>query len=134
MRITCENEEFDRLSCGECGIVFYAPSAWVTRRRDHGEHGRAFCCPNGHGRAWGESTLDAVRRERDRLKQQTARLEDERKEAEDRAKKAEANAKRIKKRAVAALCPCCNRHFNQLEAHMKRKHPEVVKLPTRKIA
>ena len=132
---------FECLTCGECGIVFYVPRDWVTRRRDHGEHGGEFCCPNGHCRVWKESALDKMRRERDRLKQDQARLEQEKQEAWatanaqlERAQKAEAEVKRVRKRAAAALCPCCNRHFANVERHIKTKHPDVVPMPGRKIA
>ncbi len=128
---TLGGETFEELSCGQCGIKFYAPQHWVECRRDRGDHGREFTCPNGHSRVWGTSTLDKIRQERDRLKQQTARLEDERRDALAVAEKALAEARRVKKRAQAALCPCCNRHFSQLERHMKSKHPDVVKLPLR---
>lgn len=129
---TFDGQTFTRLQCGECGILFAAPAHWVEVRRDRGDHGKEFYCPNGHCRVWGASTLDKVRQERDRLKQQAARLEDEVREANDRAAQEAKKAARIKKRAEAALCPCCNRHFSQLERHMKSKHPDVVKLPLRK--
>lgn len=35
----------------------------------------------------------------------------------------------IKKRVQGGACPCCNRHFVQLERHMATKHPEIVGLP-----
>jgi hypothetical protein len=28
------------------------------------------------------------------------------------------------KRVNAGICPCCNRHFTDLERHMKSKHVE----------
>ena len=31
---------------------------------------------------------------------------------------------RLKKRAIAGVCPCCNRTFQQLAAHMAHKHPD----------
>lgn len=127
-----EGENFTKLNCGECGINFCAPSHWVEVRRDRGDHGKEFHCPNGHARVWNTPTIDKIRQERDRLKQQTARLEDEVREANQRAELEAKRAARIKKRAEAALCPCCNRHFSQIERHMKSKHPEVVKMPLRK--
>lgn len=124
----------DEISCGECGIKFFVPSNWVEDRRDKGNYGRRFHCPNGHVRVWSESTLDVVTRERDRLKQANARLEDELRDGVARADREAKKAARVKRRAEAALCPCCNRHFSQLERHMKSKHPDVVKLTPRKSA
>lgn len=34
---------------------------------------------------------------------------------------------RLKNRAAAGMCPCCNRHFTNLERHMGTKHPEFAK-------
>ncbi len=125
---------FELLNCGECGIDFYAPAHWVKVRRDWGDHGKEFYCPNGHCRVWRTPEIDTIRRERDRLKQQAAQLEDEKRNALAVAERALAETRRVKKRAQAALCPCCNRHFRQLAAHMKNKHPEIVQLPERKKA
>jgi hypothetical protein len=33
------------------------------------------------------------------------------------------HATRITKRAKAGVCPCCNRTFKQLAAHMASQHP-----------
>ena len=123
-----DGETFERLQCGQCGIAFYAPSFWVEVRRDRGDHGKEFHCPNGHTRVWRVPEIDKIRQERDHLKQQAARLEDERREANERADREAKKAARIKRRAEAALCPCCNRHFTQIERHMKLKHPNVVSL------
>lgn len=34
-------------------------------------------------------------------------------------------------RVSAGTCPCCNRSFKQLAAHMKNKHPDYVDKATR---
>jgi hypothetical protein len=103
----------------------------------------SFWCPYGHEQHFvaGETDEQRLRRERDNLKQQMARVEDEknaalREAATERAARAEAErkAKAIKRRAEAALCPCCNRSFSQLARHMKSKHPDVVPMPTKKSA
>lgn len=31
---------------------------------------------------------------------------------------------RMKNRVGNGVCPCCNRHFKNLQGHMKTKHPE----------
>ena len=122
---------FERLNCGECGINFYAPQDWVVRRRDHGEHGREFNCPNGHSRVWRESALDKMRRERDQLKQDQARYEEWLAEERRRVVVAERQtaafkgvATKLKKRAIGGTCPCCNRSFSALAKHIATKHPD----------
>lgn len=116
---------FELISCGECGIEFLAPYSWVVDRRDRGEHGKKFVCPNGHLRIWSEATIDKIRRERDCLQQQMVRVEGERNEAERRAALAEAAKKRIERRVSGGTCPCCTRTFQNLAEHMKTQHPEM---------
>lgn len=120
--------------CGTCAVWHTVPEiVWDAQVREGGFH----TCPNGHSRGWKTGTeqkeQEAIRRERDRLKQETARLEDEKREAWatanaqlERAQKAEAATKRLKKRASAGTCPCCSRTFSNMATHMKRQHPGFV--------
>lgn len=129
--------KFSRLCCTECATVYFFPEDWCNKAS---VDGRSWQCPNGHGQHFGNGELDTLRRERDRLKQNEARLIEEAAEAnrqriaaQSERLKAERQTKRVVKRAQAAMCPCCNRHFANVEAHMKTQHPDVVKLPERKI-
>lgn len=129
--------EFVEHTCANCGCVWGFPRVLREQRlRD----GQGFFCPNGHERHFtrGQSSEDELRRERDLLKQQLAAKDDEinwqrkaKESAREEAKheRARANgykghATRITKRAKAGVCPCCNRTFKQLAAHMALKHPE----------
>lgn len=111
---------FTKMNCGACGVEFYVPDHFYTERRQTKKH---WHCPNGHIRVFRESEADELRRERDRLKQQLAQKDDEiaRKEMERRA--AVGQVTRLKNRAAKGVCPCCNRHFTNLERHMATKHP-----------
>jgi hypothetical protein len=91
-----------------------------------------FYCVHGHTRWFppGESEEDKLRRERDQLKQRIAYKDDMIREAREqaeherrRANGYKGHATRITKRAKAGVCPCCNRTFKQLAAHMKSQHP-----------
>lgn len=88
----------------------------------------SFFCSYGHKQFYvqGESEAAKLRRERDRLAQRVAQVEDERNEAQQAAAKAERATKRLKKRAAAGTCPCCQRTFLNMTAHMKGQHPEFV--------
>ena len=108
-------------SCCDCGIVFGVPDLWLQQKRLDKAR---FWCPNGHVLSYKDSSLDAMRRERDRAVQQQARLEEEKREAEARAEKAERATARLKKRAAAGTCPCCTRSFTNMARHMKDKHPD----------
>jgi DNA repair exonuclease SbcCD ATPase subunit len=136
--ITCAVVE-----CGECGIPYTVPlTVYETHKREGGFH----YCPNNHGWGWEKSasTLarererqEAIRRERDRAIQENARLEESvkawmeqatmdaeaRRTAERQAAAAKGQATKLRKRASAGTCPCCNRTFKQLAAHMASKHP-----------
>jgi hypothetical protein len=75
--------------------------------------------------------LDEERRLRQRAEQNVAMWADDAKEARERAEKErrrangyKGHATRITKRAKAGVCPCCNRTFKQLAAHMATQHPQ----------
>lgn len=116
--------------CCRCKEPFgLLQSSYDTLQRN----GATFHCPWGHVQhfAEGETEADKLRRERDRLKQNTAYLQDQLREAREatehqrrRANGYKGHATRITKRAKAGVCPCCNRTFKQLAAHMANKHPE----------
>src|SRR5690348_431440 len=108
-----ESDDYALVNCYSCGVRYLIPvilnNAALGSR---GPGGRQIHCPNGH--RWhyiGETTEENVRRERDRAVQEQARLAEELAAAERAKERALAEARRIKKRAAAALCPCCNRHF-----------------------
>lgn len=110
-----------QITCGKCGIVFAMPDRYESARR---EDGATFYCPNGHPRAFVDSETDKLRRERDLLKQQMAQKDDQLNRAETLAAAAKSQVAKLKKRAKSGTCPCCNRTFSNMAAHMKTKHPE----------
>ena len=91
-----------------------------------------FYCPYGHEQHFveGETDLDKMRRERDRLAQRVAEWTDEarrerelREVAERRAAAARGQVTKIKNRVGHGVCPCCNRTFENLARHMANQHP-----------
>ena len=115
--------EFTAMCCGECGIEYQVPEPFYRERKNNGG---GWHCPNGHVRQFRESDVEKLRRERDRLQQQIARAEQEAAADRVRAERAELAAKRLKKRAAAGTCPCCQRTFANMAAHMKHQHPDFV--------
>jgi hypothetical protein len=92
-----------------------------------------FHCPYGHKQHFpqGKSEvekmrdqLDAERRRRERAEQESAYQIDARNTAERSARAYKGQVTRLRNRAKAGVCPCCNRHFSQLERHMASQHPE----------
>lgn len=111
------------INCCTCGIQFHVPDTWHdARRNDHA----SFYCPNGHQQAFlGKSEAEKLREERDRLAQRIAQRDDEIREAEKKVATATKKIKRLQKRASAGVCPCCNRTFSNMAAHMKTCHGDV---------
>lgn len=104
-----------------CGVWFAIPQRMIDARR---EDGGTFYCPNGHKLSYGETALDKERKGAGRL---AAQLDQEQaaRRATERSLAAQKGATtRLKRRAVAGVCPCCNRTFKQLARHMASKHPE----------
>lgn len=121
------NNEWSRIECCVCGIAYYVPQPWESARRRKGD---GFHCPNGHSLHFGDNETDKLRRERDILIQEKARFLEEanrlRSRVDRHARTAAAykgQVTKLRKRASAGLCPCCNRSFENLQRHMKTKHP-----------
>jgi hypothetical protein len=122
----------DCASCGEPIRLEAAQELSLRRSR------QTFYCLWGHqnyfpaGKTEAEKAreeAEAMRRERDKLKQNTAYLEDRlkavkeaRDHAERRAAAARGQVTRLKNRAAAGVCPCCNRSFENLRRHMQARH------------
>ena len=115
--------------CGTCGVWFTVPViVYENHRREGGYH----FCPNGHARGWRtgeeERERNALRLERDRLKQDAARLEDELVAERRRGEAAEKQLLQVRRRATAGVCQCCHRSFANVARHMRNKHGNVVPL------
>lgn len=122
-------------SCYKCGTNFALTNDFQAERlRDRAE----FFCPNGHAQHYiGKTEEERLREELERTKrgaEQNVRFLESRVAAEKAAAhgarvsagRAKAKLDRAMKRVGAGVCPCCNRTFKQLAAHMKTKHKDVV--------
>ena len=123
------------INCWKCKTLYFLPRALYVSAKANSKI--SFFCPFGHSAHYpdGPTDEDKLRQERDRLKQETARLEEsrarlveERDAAERRAAAARGQVTKLKRRAANGVCPCCSRHFTNLERHMKSKHAEYTKL------
>jgi len=124
--------ELIEMQCGTCGVWHAIPKAMRDSCKEEGGY---WHCPNGHQRGYREGLheREALRRERDKLKQDAARLEQEREEALKEARAMKDKYLKVQKRAAAGVCPCCNRTFTNVQRHMKTKHPNVVPLEQKKV-
>lgn len=117
-----------------CGMQFALPEDFYDQAQK--DHDIWFYCPRGHRQHYiGETEEQKLRRrlreEQERAagaiqRERTRRLaaEDQR-DAAERSKAATKGAlTKAKKRAINGVCPCCNRHFANVQSHMEEKHPK----------
>lgn len=113
------------LQCGTCGVYHAIPAAMYNTCLVEGGF---WNCPNGHSRGFSEgslrSDLEKETKRRKWAEQNAINARKEADEAERRRAAQKSATTRLKNRAKAGVCPCCNRTFKQLAAHMKNKHPE----------
>ena len=117
-------DELHKIQCGGCGVWHAIPAKLHETCL---EEGGFWYCPNGHQRGYreGKHAKEALRRERDALKQRVAQLDDAVAEERRRRGDAEKKLSSARRRATAGVCPCCNCTFQNVQRHMKTKHPNV---------
>ena len=109
------------IDCCECGAQIALTSNFERSLRD--DH-RTFYCPSGHYQNFpAKNEAEKLREALHSAELETTRLAQQVKKAQIEKDAAEKETARLKMRAVAGLCPCCNRTFLQLARHMKSKHP-----------
>lgn len=125
-----------------CGIQHAVPQSLrdmqIQQHRD-GRMQQGIYCPLGHKWLYsGEAEVDRVKRrmqealnaeqaatQRERQRHDQTRAELRETEARRRGEKAAKT--RIKNRVSKGVCPCCNRHFENLQRHMTGQHSDFVK-------
>lgn len=117
------------INCPQCQVRFGLAEATEAVLRQSSQD---FYCPFGHKQHFPQGLTEAekLRRERDALRQDKARLHDEIAHQQNRRRAAERSAAgykgaatRIRNRVRNGVCPCCNRTFQNLAAHMANQHP-----------
>lgn len=103
-----------------CGIVYAMPS---DLNRHSQETGATTYCPLGHA---GVPQTEPLQKQLAEA-QRRARANRDLLEAEERSHSATrghvTRAKRQLARIGNGVCPCCNRHFTNVERHMASQHP-----------
>ncbi len=121
--------ELVKVECCNCGCVYGLTETMERRMRD--SHA-LFYCPNGHSQYFPGET------EAEKLKRQVAQLQTsiehkdanisslrEQRSALERSRAALKGVHtRTCNRVKNGVCPCCNRTFANLAAHMHTKHPD----------
>lgn len=117
-----------------CGIQHAVPRNLVEKQRREHEENRpqtAIYCPLGHtwvrsGPSKAKQLEQQVARERAWRDQAEARAREERERRARTERQLSAQrgvTTRIKNRVAKGVCPCCNRHFENLQRHMATQHP-----------
>jgi hypothetical protein len=108
------------IGCGTCHIDLAVPRGFLdARKRD----GATFYCPVGHKMSYGEGETERLKRRLESANARAIHAEDQRRAAERRTAAYKGQVTKIKKRVGNGVCPCCNRHFANVERHMENKHP-----------
>jgi hypothetical protein len=120
--------KLEAVTCCVCGVVFGLPSYLKKSLKSEGGD---FWCPNGHRQYYTEPEIEKLKKQLAQakrlaeLRQQWYDAEREDHAATKRSLSATKGAlTRTKKRVAAGVCPCCKRHFENLERHMHTKHPD----------
>ena len=128
---------FHVVHCYTCGVPF-GITAKMHRRVVVEARGVVYCPACGCKTCWRESVADVQIK---RLKQQLqtadtrantanrhAHLVEQRADGVERRLSATKGVvTRMKNRVSRGICPCCKRHFTNLERHMDTKHPSYAK-------
>lgn len=118
-------------TCCNCGMQFCLTKDFYDQlQRENG----SFCCPRGHSQHYTETRVmrleKELKRKEDDLRREREWHETTRK-SRDRARRSASAYKgkvtKIKNRIHNGVCPCCKRHFTNLERHMKMQHPDFNK-------
>lgn len=105
-----------------CGIKFAAPSDMWDRAR---QGKLTIYCPSGHTCRWSAKTDEQVERERRVAAESQVSAMQDQLDASERSRRAlKGQVTKAKRRVGNGVCPCCSRHFANVERHMKGQHPE----------
>ena len=118
-------------TCFKCGVLFAMPADLMENLR---KNRNSFFCPNGHSQAYTGKTkaeklqdkLDAKERELERAERRRAGAEAREKMANNSLRATKGVVTKMKNRASKGICPCCNRHFVNVQRHMETQHPDFV--------
>lgn len=108
--------------CTNCGVVYGVSEDYEDRRRqDH----KSFYCPNGHSQYYPQkSREERLKAQLEATSSQLSRTQSRLEVTRRQKAAAKGQLTKTKRRIANGVCPCCNRTFADLAAHMNCKHPE----------
>jgi len=109
--------------CYKCGIAFCVTKDFDEKNLEH--RANNFYCPAGHQQHYiGKSDLDKMKERLRRSELETEQAEKELKATRRSRTALKSEITKTKNRIAQGACPCCNRHFMNIQRHMKSKHPD----------
>lgn len=122
MSAFADNQWFEVVSCGHCGIPFCMSLDFYRKRQE--DH-KSWYCPNGHQRQYNsESEASKLKRELERTRQMQDAAEARANTAENERHQIATAHRKMRVRVMNGVCPCCNRQFPNLLRHMQTQHPD----------
>lgn len=110
------------VGCYKCGVLFGMPDELDNKFRQTHE---MFCCPFGHQQHYlGETREEALKRQLQQSEARCSHTEDQLESTQNSLRSTRGVVTRIKNRVKRGVCPFCNRHFENVERHMKAKHSD----------
>ncbi len=117
-----ETITLELMVCSDCGVVYGLSERYQqARSEDH----KSWYCPNGHSQHYPQETREErLKRQLDATSRQLSRTQSRLETAKRQKAAARGQLTKTRRRIANGVCPCCNRTFANLGAHMHTKHPD----------
>lgn len=108
--------------CATCGVEFGLTADY---QRHMLQSHQIFYCPNGHHNFYsGETEAERLKRELSNTQSALASVRAELATTKHSRAAVSGELTKFKTRVQNGVCPCCHRHFVNLERHMHNKHAD----------
>jgi len=126
--------EIETRTCPVCGVHYGVDKALIDRRLREGGH---WFCTNGDSLSFIEPEVEKLRKQLasaqgnlNFYRSYSEQKEAEAKELGKQVRAQKAAKTRLMRRVTNGVCPCCQRHFANVQRHMQSRHPDSVIGPT----
>jgi len=117
--------ELTEINCGECGGTYAINERFRKQKQNNGGGWNCPYCEISWG-YFGKTEAQCLKEQLEAEKRGKELAQRQARAARNQTRAYKGQITKIKKRVHNGVCPCCNRHFQNLENHMKNKHPDYV--------
>jgi len=111
---------FTVMTCS-CGVSYALDDNFIESKR---ESHKTFYCPNGCSLHYpSDNKEERLRVQLHNANARNSHLSDQLDSTQRSRDAYKGHATRVKNRIKKGVCPCCTRHFVNVERHMKSQHP-----------